>query len=99
LAWLSGFGLSHQLPSYRVFVPGGDASVLEQGVQHAYQATQGLEAALPSAMYWRGTVFYSRLEARELDVSGRNYGLELFLRRDFAQRLGGFLSYTLSRTE
>jgi TonB family protein len=99
LAWLSGFGLTHQLPSYRVFVPGGDFGALELGVQRAYQATQGLELALPSAMYARATVFHSLLQAEEFQVSGRNYGLELFLRRDFAERLGGFLSYTLSRTE
>ena len=99
LAWLGGFGLTHQLPSYRVLVPGGQVGALELGVQRAYQSTQGLELALPSAMYARGTVFYTRLEAKEFGVSGRNYGLELFLRRDFAQRLGGFLSYTLSRTE
>lgn len=99
LSWLSGFGLAHQLPTYRVYVPGGQIGGLEQNVQHAYQATQGLELALPEAMYARATVFHSFLEAREPALVGRNYGLELFLRRDFAQRLGGFLSYTLSRTE
>jgi hypothetical protein len=99
LAWLSGFGLAHQLPTYRVYVPGGQVGGLELGVQHSYQATQGLELALPESMYARATVFHSWLEARELALSGRNYGLELFLRRDFSERLGGFLSYTLSRTE
>ena len=99
LAWLSGFGLTHQLPAYRVYVPGGQIGGLELSVQHAYQATQGLEVALPEAMYARATVFHSWLEAREAGLSGRNYGLELFLRRDFAERLGGFFSYTLSRTE
>jgi hypothetical protein len=99
LAWLSGFGLTHQLPSYRVFVPGAQPGALELGVQRAYQATQGLELALPSAMYTRATLFHSWMEAREFGATGRNYGLELFLRRDFAERLGGFLSYTLSRTE
>ncbi len=99
LAWLSGFGLTHQLPAYRVYVPGGQAGALELGVQHAYQATQGLELALPEAMYARATLFHSRIETREFHASGRNYGLELFLRRDFAERLGGFLSYTLSRAE
>jgi len=99
LAWLTGFGSTHQVPSYRVYVPGGQVGGLEHGVQHAYQATQGLELALPEAMYGRATLFYSFLEARELSLTGRNYGLELFLRRDFAERLGGFLSYTLSRTE
>jgi TonB family protein len=99
LAWLSGFGLTHQLPSYRVYVPGGQAGALELGVQRAYQATQGFELALPKSMYARATVFHSWIETRELEATGRNYGLELFLRRDFAERLGGFLSYTLSRTE
>ena len=99
LAWLTGFGFAHQLPTYRVYVPGGRVGGLELSVQHAYQATQGLELALPSAMYGRATLFHSWLEARDLQLTGRNYGLELFLRRDFAERLGGFLSYTLSRTE
>jgi hypothetical protein len=99
LAWLTGFGFTHQVPAYRVYVPGGQVGGLELGVQRAYQATQGLELALPEAMYTRATLFYTRLEARELDNAGRNYGLELFLRRDFAERLGGFLSYTLSRAE
>jgi hypothetical protein len=99
VAWLSGFGFTHQLPTYRVYVPGGQVGGLELGVQRAYQATQGFELALPAAMYGRATVFHSWLETEELALTGRNYGLELFLRRDFAQRLGGFLSYTLSRTE
>ncbi|RYZ04559.1 MAG: TonB family protein [Myxococcales bacterium] len=99
LAWLTGFGLAHQLPTYRVYVPGAPVSGLELNEQRAYQATQGLEVALPQAMYGRATVFHSFLEARSAGLTGRNYGLELFLRRDFAQRLGGFLSYTLSRTE
>ena len=99
VAWLSGFGFAHQLPSYRVYVPGGQVGGLELAPQRAYQATQGFELALPLAMYGRATVFHSWLETRDSALTGRNYGLELFLRRDFAQRLGGFLSYTLSRTE
>jgi hypothetical protein len=82
-----------------VFVPGGQPGGLELNVQRAYQATQGVELALPEAMYGRATIFHSWIEARDVALSARNYGLELFLRRDFAQRLGGFLSYTLSRTE
>jgi TonB family protein len=99
LAWLSGFGFAHQLPTYRVYVPGARVGGLELAPQRAYQATQGFELALPSAMYGRATLFHSWLETRDLALTGRNYGLELFLRRDFAQRLGGFLSYTLSRAE
>jgi hypothetical protein len=99
VAWLSNFGLTHQLPAYRVYVPGGQPGPLEWGTQRAYQAAEGVEAALPASLYSRVTVFHSWLEDRNTGVSGRNYGAELFLRRDFAERLGGFLSYTLSRTE
>jgi TonB family protein len=40
-------------------------------------------------------------EDLELDTRsrGRAYGLELMLHRDLTQRLGGFLSYTLARSE
>jgi TonB family protein len=99
LAWLSGFGLAHQLPTYRVYVPGANVGLLERGEQRAYQATQGVEMALPASMYARATLFHSWLEGPDYGVSGRNYGAELFLRRDFAERLGGFFSYTLSRAE
>ena len=59
LAWLSGFGFTHQLPTYRVYVPGAQVGGIELGVQRAYQATQGLELALPASMYGRATLFHS----------------------------------------
>jgi hypothetical protein len=54
-------------------------------------------------MHARVAGFYSRELAAHIlgtDTSetGQTVGLELFLRREFTRRLGGFLSYTLSRT-
>jgi hypothetical protein len=33
------------------------------------------------------------------NIPGRSYGLEVSVRRDLTREIGGFLSYTLSRTE
>ena len=40
----------------------------------------------------------SSIEPETDRVMARTYGLELFLRRSLSERLGGFLSYTLSRS-
>jgi hypothetical protein len=100
LAWIAAFGIAHQLPTASVHVPGQTGGLLEQSVQTAYQASQGIETALPASMLARATAFYTYIQADDwLPVSAHNYGLELFLRRDFTERLGGFVSYTLSRSE
>ncbi len=100
VAWIAAFGIAHQLPTASVHVPGQTGGLLEQSVQTAYQASQGIETALPEAMLARATAFYTFIRADDfLPVTAHNYGLELFLRRDFTQRLGGFVSYTLSRSE
>jgi TonB family protein len=99
VAWIAAFGLTHQLPTSVVHVPGGQAGILEISEQAAWQASQGAEFVLPESMLGRATVFYTWIESLEADASARNYGLELFVRRDFTERLGGFVSYTLSRAE
>jgi hypothetical protein len=95
----SAFGVAHQLPTSVVRVPGLTPSPLELAEQETWQASQGVEFVLPSEMLGKLSVFYSRIDSRELELVGKNYGFELFLRRNFTERLGGFLSYTLSRTE
>lgn len=99
VAWVSAFGVAHQLPTASVRVPGQAPSALELAEQESWQTSQGIEFVLPSSMLGKFSVFYSRLDSSETALTGRNFGFELFLRRNFTERLGGFLSYTLSRTE
>jgi hypothetical protein len=99
LMHLGGFGIAHQLPATSIRVPASRPSVLERSTQASTQAMQGLEYALPSSMLGRTSVFFSYTDAQGEGVHGRSYGVEQFLRRDFTKQLGGFLSYTLSRSE
>jgi hypothetical protein len=103
VAWLSALGTAHQEPSETIFVPSKIPSPIDQSSQTIYQFSEGFDFRLPSSLHARLTGFYSRLVALHLvgtDQSehGHTEGLEVFLRREFTQRLGGFVSYTLSRT-
>ena len=97
VSWVSAFGVAHQLPTQSVRVPGRAPNGVEEAEQEAWQATSGIEFALPSSLFVKASLFHSWIEASDIDVTGRAYGLELFLRRNFSERLGGFVSYTLSR--
>jgi hypothetical protein len=103
LTWLSAFGTAHQEPTEEVFVPAKLPNPATQSSQTNYQVSQAVELRLPSSVRLRLTGFASRVIAErvlgtdETEV-GQSGGLEVFLRRDFTERLGGFLSYTLSRT-
>ncbi len=99
LAYLAGFGVAHQLPALAVRMPGRNPSLLEVSRQRSLQASQGVEYALPDGMLGRTTLFHQFVDVETPGIHGRNFGMEQFLRRDFTQRLGGFLSYTLSRAE
>ena len=103
VVWLSAFGTAHQEPTEEVFVPAKLPNPIDQSSQTNYQFSEAAEVRLPSSIRFRVTGFYNRLLAQHIlgtdatDV-GTTGGLEVFLRRDFTERLGGFLSYTLSRT-
>jgi Gram-negative bacterial TonB protein C-terminal/TonB-dependent Receptor Plug Domain len=97
VSWVSAFGVAHQLPTQAVRVPGRAPNGLEQSEQEAWQATSGVEFALPASLLGKASLFHSWIDASDIHVTGRAYGLELFLRRNFSERLGGFVSYTLSR--
>ena len=98
VSWVSAFGLAHQLPTQSVRVPGRAPNGLELAEQEAWQATSGVEFVLPASMLGKVNLFHSWIDALDSDLSGRSYGAEFFLRRNFSERLGGFVSYTLSRT-
>ena len=99
LFWVSQLGISHQLPTQRVLIPGQAADPLEASVQEAWQAAQGLELVLSPKVLGKVTGFYSWVDSDESDRTARSYGFEAFLRREFIEDLGGIISYTLSRTE
>jgi hypothetical protein len=98
-AYLAGFGVNHQLPTATILMPGRRPDFLELSNQLSVQANQGVEYVLPQGMLGRTTLFHQWVEVDTAGLHGRSYGAEQFFRRDFTQRLGGFLSYTLSRAE
>lgn len=98
VAWVSQLGVAHQFPTQSVRIPGQAADPIEQDVQEAWQAAQGLEFGTSSILLGKVSAFHSWIDTSEEGVTGRNYGLELFLRREFASSVGGIVSYTLSRT-
>lgn len=98
ISWVSAFGIAHQLPTQSVRVPGRAPNGLELAEQEAWQATTGVEFVLPASMLGKVSLFHAWVDALNADLTGRAYGAEFFLRRNFSERLGGFISYTLSRT-
>lgn len=103
IAWVSALGTAHQEPTETVLVPAKLPESIDQSSQTIYQVSEGVEMRLPSGMQARVAGFYSRLIGTHIlgtDESevGESGGLEVFLRREFTRRLGGFISYTLSRT-
>jgi TonB-dependent Receptor Plug Domain len=106
-------GTAHQPPSYLLAIPGLSPSRLDGGLQTALQSSAGVEVDIGWNTIGSVTAFnnvYLDLsdpagtEASftlpyELPRStGTGRGLELSLRRSLAKRVGGFVSYTLSRT-
>jgi TonB family protein len=106
------FGIAHQPPSFILPIPGLALGSLANGLQTAYQASSGIEWGLAPSTLLTATAFHNVFtdltdvlsvpEDRGEDFSqrtrGRAYGLEFFLHRRLTQRVGGFLSYTLSRS-
>jgi TonB family protein len=98
--WISAIGVAHQEPTEEVFVPAKlPDPVVDTSGGDAYQFSEAVEARLPSRIRVRATAFYTSIVARHTDERERSFGGELFARRDFTERLGGFVSYTLSRAE
>ncbi len=111
--WVSALGLAHQEPSYVVPIPG--VRVFSQsGLQKVYSMSEGAELKLPGDLKARVTGFVEAdrdvtdfvsacgalVSCNSVaSVNGRTYGLEVLVERALTHRLGGWLSYTLSRAE
>ncbi len=115
LTTISGFGRMHQKPALLVNIPGLEPVGLNRGLQSATQLSQGFDLSLPEAVTLGVGGFYNffdnltdlaatcTAEERRCRINnradGRAYGLELIAQRPFSERIGGLVSYTLSRAE
>ena len=106
-------GLAHQTPSFIVPLPGVSPGNLKDGLQTSVQSSAGIEVDLPDATTASVNVFdnvFLDMSDTLGVASGRDalssaprslgsaYGLEVYVRRRLTRRLGGFVSYTLSRS-
>jgi TonB family protein len=110
---LQAYGLAHQTPSFVIPLPGVALANLRDGLQTSVQASAGMEVDLPYATTATVTLFnnvflnmtdtlglsvrgdLSTINARSL---GAARGLEVYVRRRVSSQLGGFISYTFSRS-
>ena len=106
-------GLAHQPPSFIIPLPGLALGSLARGLQTSLQSSAGIELDLPDAttasVSLFDNVFLNMTDVLDLPAGnsanvrqarslGSAYGLEVYLRRRMTRRLGGFVSYTLSRS-
>ena len=106
-------GVAHQEPSYVLPIPGVKVTSTE-GLQSVYSMAEGVEVHAPWDLKVRFTGFLDAdrnvsdfvatcgavIQCNSVaSVNGRTYGLELLVQRALTHRLGGWLSYTLSRAE
>ena len=110
---IHAYGIAHQPPSFLLPVPGLMPGTLDEGLQESLQTSAGVEVDLPEETKASATLFYNVFlnmtdtlgtSTGEIDVAtdersqGSAAGLELFVHRPLTKRLGGFVSYTLSRS-
>jgi hypothetical protein len=110
---LHAFGMAHQPPSFIVPVPGLALANLEGGLQRSLQAAAGVEVDLPwnttATVTLFNNVFLDMTDTAGVQPPGDDQnqvprslgasrGLEVYVRRSLTANLGGFLSYTLSRS-
>jgi hypothetical protein len=110
---LQALGMAHQPPSFIVPVPGLALANLRGGLQRSLQTAAGVEVELPWKITATATGFNNVFlnmsdtagvrppgdDQNQVPRSlGSSRGLEIYVRRNLTQQLGGFVSYTLSRS-
>lgn len=110
---IHAYGIAHQPPSFVVPIPGLTPGKLRGGLQSAWQTAAGVELDLPAETSAKATLFHNaffnmndvlgirsgnRGDALEQRAQGSAIGFELYLHRRLTKRVGGYLSYTLSRS-
>ncbi|MGK3969566.1 TonB-dependent receptor [Sorangium sp. So ce118] len=113
VTFVQAHGLASQLPSFVVPIPGVRPR-LGDGLQRSFQSSAGVELELPEDITATASVFHNAffnmtdaIGAGGLDGAediltrralGAATGVELSARRRLTRRIGGFASYTLSRS-
>ncbi len=106
------YGLAHQPPSFVVPIPGLAPGKLRGGLQSSWQTSAGVELELAAETTATASVFHNAFfnmsdaisvgrvvdDAIDARSTGSAIGFELFVHRHLTTRLGGYLSYTLSRS-
>ncbi|MBX3205155.1 MAG: TonB-dependent receptor plug domain-containing protein [Labilithrix sp.] len=110
---LGAVGMAHQPAAFPVPVPALTFAQLRRGLQSGYHLSQGLEIPLPGELTaqvsgylhtYTGLVDLGQqcdVEDPRCDPSGargRSVGLEAMVKRNLGKRVGGWISYTLSRS-
>ncbi|MBX3263264.1 MAG: TonB-dependent receptor plug domain-containing protein [Labilithrix sp.] len=110
---LGAVGIAHQPAAFPVPIPALTFAQLRRGLQAGYHLSQGLEIPLPADITaqvsgylhtYTGLVDLGQqcdVEDPRCDPSGargRSVGLEAMVKRNLGKRVGGFVSYTLSRS-
>jgi len=110
---LHAYGLAHQAPSFALPIPGLTPGELEHGLQRSLQTSAGVELDLDRVTMLTTTVFHNAFFNMTDAIGtstgegppdfaargeGSAIGAELFLKRRLTGRLGGFFTYTLSRS-
>ena len=111
---LHALGMSHQPPSFVIPIPGLQPGSLKGGLQRSVQSSAGVEVELPEEITATATAFHNihlnmsdtigaspagdKGELEDVRALGSTIGIELYVRRRLTKRLGGFVSYTLSRS-
>ncbi len=110
---LHAVGVANQPPSFIVPVPGLAVASLRDGLQTSLQTAAGVEVALPwrvmATVTGFNNVFLNMSDTAGVQPAGDDStqiprslgaarGVEVYIRRSLTERLGGFVSYTFSRT-
>ncbi|WP_437548340.1 TonB-dependent receptor [Sorangium sp. So ce367] len=113
VTFVQAHGIASQLPSFVVPIP-GFRPALKDGLQRSFQSSAGVELALPEDITATVSVFHNAFfnmtdalgslglesveDAFTLRALGAATGVELSAHRRLTRRVGGFASYTLSRS-
>ncbi len=110
---LHALGVANQPPSFIVPIPGLAVASLQGGLQTSLQAASGVEIDLPfkttATVTGFTNVFLNMTDTIGVQPPGNAgnqiprslgaaKGIEVYIRRSLSERIGGFVSYTFSRS-